>query len=123
MAKFRQQKIDEEMKRELSFLISSLKDPRLDGCIISLTAVNVTKDLKFAKIFTSVLADDEKRKLAVQGLNSSAGFLRRELGNRMKIRYIPSLTFVLDDSIAYGTHINKIINELGISGDEDEENN
>ena len=123
MAKFRQQKIDEEMKRELSFLISSLKDPRLDGCIISLTAVNVTKDLKFAKIFTSVLADDEKRKLAVQGLNSSAGFLRRELGNRMKIRYIPSLNFVLDDSIAYGTHINKFINELGISGDSDEENN
>ena len=122
MAKFRQQKIDEEMKRELSFLISSLKDPRLEGCIISLTAVNVTKDLKFAKIFTSVLADDEKRKLAVQGLNSSAGFLRHELGNRMKIRYIPSLNFVLDDSIAYGTHINKIINELGISGDEDEEN-
>lgn len=122
MAKFRQQKIDEEIKRELSFMISSLKDPRLDGCMISITAVNVTKDLKYAKVFTSVMADDEKRKLAIEGLNSSGGFLRRELGNRMKIRYIPSLNFVLDDSIAYGTHINKIINDLKIGGNDEEDN-
>lgn len=122
MAKFRQQKIDEEIKRELSFMISSLKDPRLDGCMISITAVNVTKDLKYAKVFTSVMADDEKRKLAIEGLNSSGGFLRRELGNRMKIRYIPALTFVLDDSIAYGTHINKIINDLNIGGNDEEDN-
>ena len=122
MAKFRQQKIDEEIKRELSFMISSLKDPRLDGCMISITAVNVTKDLKYAKVFTSVMADDEKRKLAIEGLNSSGGFLRRELGNRMKIRYIPSLNFVLDDSIAYGTHINKIISDLKIGGNDEEDN-
>lgn len=120
MAKFRQQKIDEEMKRELSSLIPSLKDPRLEGCLISLTSVTVTKDLKYAKVYASVLADAEKGKQVVDGLNSSAGFLRKELSGRMKIRTIPQINFVLDDSIAYGTHINKIINDLHI-GEENEE--
>ena len=121
MAKFRQQKIDEEMKRELSMLIPSLKDPRLSGLLISVTSVIVTKDLKFAKIYVSVFTDAERAKEAVKGLTSSAGFLRREVGMRMGLRYTPELTFVLDDSIAYGAHINKVINELNIQGDDDEE--
>ncbi len=121
MAKFRQQKIDEEMKRELSTLIPSLKDPRLSGQLISVTSVVVTKDLKFAKIYISVFADKEKGAEVIKGLTSSAGFLRREVGIRMGLRYTPELTFVLDDSIAYGAHINKVINELNIKGEDEDE--
>ena len=120
MAKFRQQKIDEEMKRELSSLIPSLKDPRLSCLLISVTSVLVTKDLKFAKIYVSVFADEEKGKEVIKGLTSSAGFLRREIGMRMGLRYTPEFTFVLDDSIAYGAHINNVINNLNIKGEDDE---
>jgi len=110
MAKFRQQKIDEEMKRELSFIIPALKDPRLDGCLISVVAVHVTKDMKFAKVYVSVMGKTADE--AIKGLNSSAGFVRREIGAKMKLRYTPEITFVADDSIAYGAYINEVINDL-----------
>lgn len=110
MAKFRQQKIDEEMKRELSSIIPSLKDPRLSGGLISVVAVHVTKDMKFAKVYVSVLGNDENEVL--KGLNSSAGFVRREIGNRMKLRYTPEIHFTADDSIAYGAHINEVIKDI-----------
>lgn len=121
MAKFRQQKIDEEIKRELSSLIPSLKDPRLDGLLISVTGVEVTRDLKYAKVFVSILADADRKKEVIKGLESSGGFLRKMLGERIKVRYTPLLSFVSDNSIEYGTHINKIINDLNIKGDNDEE--
>ena len=121
MAKFRQQKIDEEMKRELSFIIPTLKDPRLDGCLISVVAVHVTKDMKFAKVYVSILGKDEE---AIKGLNSSSGFVRREIGMRMKLRYTPEISFVADTSIAYGAHISEVIKDLNIdSGEKDEEDN
>ena len=116
MAKFRQQKIDEEMKRELSFIIPSLKDPRLEGGLISVVAVHVTKDMKFAKVYVSVLGKDEQEVL--KGLNSSSGFVRREIGSRMALRYTPEINFVADDSIKYGAHINQVIKDL--SGESNE---
>lgn len=112
MAKFRQQKIDEEIKRELSSILPTLKDPRLDGVLLSVVSVLVTKDLKFAKVYVSAFTDNEKKKEILKGLNSSAGFIRKEISSRTKLRYTPELNFVLDDSIEYGSHINKIINEL-----------
>jgi ribosome-binding factor A len=114
-------KIDEEMKRELSFIIPTLKDPRLDGCLISVVAVHVTKDMKFAKVYVSILGKDEE---AIKGLNSSSGFVRREIGMRMKLRYTPEISFVADTSIAYGAHISEVIKDLNInSGEKDEEDN
>ncbi len=112
MAKFRQQKIDEEIKRELCSILPTLKDPRLDGVLLSVVSVLVTKDLKFAKIYVSVLSDDEKKAEVLKGLSSSSGFIRKEISSRTKLRYTPELHFVIDDSIEYGSHINKIINEL-----------
>jgi len=112
MAKFRQQKIDEEIKRELCSIIPMLKDPRLDGVLLSVVSVLVTKDLKFAKVYVSVLADEQKKNEVLKGLNSSSGFIRKEISSRTKLRYTPELHFVIDDSIEYGSHINQIINKL-----------
>lgn len=123
MAKFRQQKIDEEMKRELSALIPSLKDPRLSGYMISVVSVLVTKDLRFAKVYISVFGNQEQCKAAIDGLNSSAGFVRKEIGSKMNLRYTPQIQFVLDDSIAYGAHINEVLKELQVKGDEEDEQN
>ena len=112
MAKFRQQKIDEEIKRELCSILPTLKDPRLDGVLLSVVSVLVTKDLKFAKVYVSALTDNDKKQEVLKGLNSSCGFIRKEISARTKLRYTPELHFVIDDSIEYGSHINKIINEL-----------
>ena len=107
----RTDRISEEMKREISSVIRDLKDPRVHE-LTSVIAVRVTKDLRYAKVFVSVLADEEKRTSAVKGLNAAAGFIRKELGARMELRYTPELTFVSDSSIEYGAHINKILNEI-----------
>lgn len=104
-------RISEEVRRELSSIIQNdLKDPRLPK-MISITAVNVTKDLKFAKVFVSVLANDEEKKNALAALKSGAGFIRRELSHRVQLRNTPELTFVLDDSIEKGAYISGLINK------------
>lgn len=124
MAKFRQQKIDEEMKRELSAIIPTLKDPRLDGLLLSVVHVEVTKDLRFAKAHVSVLGDEMKVKDAMKGLNSAASFVRREIGIRLNLRYTPEIHFACDTSIAYGAHINKVLGGLNIGEiNDDEEDN
>ena len=111
MAKFRQQKIDEEIKRELSYIIPTLKDPRIAELMVSVVAVDVTRDLKYAKAYISVM-NSEKAEDAIKALNSSAGFIRRELGARIKLRYTPEFTFVRDTSIEYGAHINDVLKNL-----------
>lgn len=122
MAKFRQQKIDEEMKRELSSILPSLKDPRLDGLMLSVVLVEVTKDLRFAKVHVSVWGDESKTDGAMKGLNSAASYVRREIGIRLNLRYTPEIHFVKDTSIAYGAHINRVLNDLG-SGEKNDESN
>jgi ribosome-binding factor A len=112
MAKFRQRKIDEEMKRELASVIAGLKDPRISGRMVSVVSVLVTKDLRYAKIYVSVFGTEEEQRQALAGLNSSAGFVRGQIGQKMQLRYTPQMNFVLDDSIAYGAHINAVIREL-----------
>lgn len=107
----RTSRIAEEMKKEISSIIQNeLKDPRLPE-FISITAVNVTRDLRYAKVYISVLGTDEEKKNALQGLKSAAGFIRREVGRRIQIRYTPELQFELDDSIEHGIYMNKLINE------------
>ncbi len=103
MASNRIGRINEEIQRELSILIRSVKDPRVTG-MISVTAVDTTPDLKFAKIYISVL-DKSDCTQVLKGLKSAAGWLRRELGHALQLRYTPELTFVQDDSIDKGAHI------------------
>ena len=103
MASNRIGRINEEIQRELSDLIRSVKDPRVTG-MISVTAVDTTPDLKFAKVYISVL-DKSDCTQVLKGLKSAAGWLRRELGHALQLRYTPELTFVRDDSIDKGAHI------------------
>jgi len=104
-------RISEEMKREVSAIIQNeLKDPRLSQ-LISVTNVNVTKDLRYAKVYVSIMGNDEEKKNALDGLKSAAGFIRREVGHRIQLRYTPEVQFELDNSIEHGAYISKLINE------------
>ena len=98
-------RVNEEIQRELAALIPAVKDPRVaDAGMISVTAVETTQDLKYAKIFVSVL-DKSASAQALKGLKSASGYLRRELGRALNLRNTPELSFVRDDSIDKGAHI------------------
>ena len=105
-------RISEEVKRELSMIIRELKDPRLSKSVVSVVNVNVTKDLKFAKAFISVLGSEDVQKGAMAALQSASGFIRKEIGRRVNLRNTPEFTFVLDNSIEYGAHINEVLKNL-----------
>lgn len=110
MSATRMGRINEEIQRALSDLIRTVKDPRVRG-LISITAVDTTADLKYAKVYVSVL-DQSDVDQVVKGLRSAAGYLRRELGRALDLRNTPELTFLRDDSMVKGAHILKIIEEL-----------
>ena len=103
-------RINEEIARELSALLRTLKDPRVQG-LVSITAVETTGDLRFAKVYVSML-DRTQEKEVMRGLKSAAGFLRRELGARLSLRMTPELVFAADDSIDKGAHILSILRGL-----------
>ena len=96
-------RINEEVQRELAALIPTVKDPRVTG-LISVTGVDVTPDLKFAKVYISVLEKSGSEQV-LKGLKSAAGYLRRELGRALNLRSTPELDFLQDDSMAKGAHI------------------
>ena len=103
MASNRIGRINEEIQLELSALIRTVKDPRVHG-LVSITAVDTTSDLRYSKIYVSVLDKSDVSEV-VKGLKSAWGYLRRELGAALKLRYTPELQFVEDDSIGQGAHI------------------
>ena len=109
MASNRMGRINEEVQRELAALIPNVKDPRVTG-MISVTAVDVTQDLKFAKVYISVL-DKSDSDQVLKGLKSAAGYLRRELGRALNLRHTPELTFFRDDSMAKGAHILEMLRD------------
>lgn len=104
-------RINEEMKKEVSAIIRELKDPRINE-MTSVIAADVAKDMRHAKLYISVLGDGESQKATMQGLKSAAGFIRKEVGQRLGLRNTPELDFALDHSIEYGAKINKILNNL-----------
>ena len=104
MANNRIGRINEEIQRELSSLLRTLKDPRLQSGLLTITHVDTTPDLRFSKIFVSAL-DKSQEKDMMKGLKSAAGYLRRELGHTLNLRNTPQLSFVQDDSIDKGAYI------------------
>ena len=102
-------RINEEIQRELASLIPNVKDPRVTG-MISVTAVETTPDLRWAKVYVSML-DKSSAAQVVKGLKSAAGYLRRELGRALNLRYTPELLFVEDDSIDKGAHILEMLRD------------
>ena len=125
MAKYRQGIINDEMQKEIAAILREVKDPRVSGAFVSVTGVEATPDLKFAKVYYSVLSGDKKE--IGKGLRSSAGFIRGQLARRMNLRMTPELSFYEDNSIAYGAHISKILSGIEISeapdGEEDNSEN
>ena len=103
MASNRMGRINEEIQRELAALLPTVKDPRVTG-MISVTAVETTPDLKYAKVYISAL-DKSAEEQVLKGLKSASGWLRRELGQALGLRNTPELSFVRDDSIDKGAHI------------------
>ena len=104
MASNRIGRINEEIQRELSALLRTVKDPRLQNGLVTITHVDTTSDLRYAKIYISAL-DKSQEKDMMKGLRSAAGYLRRELGAALRLRYTPELQFIADDSIEQGAHI------------------
>ena len=121
MASNRIGRINEELQRELSSLIRTLKDPRVQQSMVSVTKVEATGDLRYAKVYISVL-DKDKSKDTLKGLKSAGGFLRREIGSRLQLRYTPELIFEQDDSIAYGARMYDLLKSLDIKEDDGDEN-
>ena len=120
MASNRINRINEEIQKELSSLIRNLKDPRIQDTMISITRVETTPDLRYTKVYVSFL-QEEKAADAMKGLKSAAGYLRRELGSALNLRYTPQIMWALDDSITYGTKLLALINSLGVKHDEEED--
>ena len=111
MASNRIGRINEEIQRELSALIRTLKDPRVSGTgMVSITRVDTTGDLRYSRIYVSALNKDEEKDV-IRGLKSASGYLRRELGAALRLRYTPELQFIADDSIQYGAHILGLIHD------------
>lgn len=101
-------KINEEVRRELAAVIRDLKDSRIP-LMTSVVAVHVTNDLRYAKAYISVMGDEATQKKAMEGLNSAAGFVRREIGRKIDLRYTPEFIFELDHSIEHGAHIDELL--------------
>ena len=111
MASNRIGRINEEIQRELAEQLRRLKDPRVSQVgMVSVTRVDTTGDLRYAKVYISV-PDKTQEKDVLKGLKSASGFLRRELGRSLQLRYTPELQFIADDSIAYGAHILEVLRD------------
>jgi ribosome-binding factor A len=105
-------RINEEVKRELSSLISrEIKDPRINP-MTSVVSVDVATDLKTAKVYISVLGDEESKASTLAGLKSAASFMRGQLAKTLNLRNTPELHFIIDNSIEYGVHISRLISEI-----------
>ena len=118
MASNRIGRINEEIQKELANLIRNLKDPRVQDTMISITHVETTPDLRYAKVYVSFLQEDRAAD-AMKGLKSAGGYLRRELGRALNLRYTPELNWALDDSITYGAKMMQLINSLEVKHDEE----
>jgi ribosome-binding factor A len=107
----RANRVAEQMKKELGDIIGrKLKDPRVG--FVTVTGVEVTGDLQQSKIYITVLGDEEKKHQTLQALEKAKGFIRTEIGRRIRLRKTPEIQFTLDQSIEYGTRIEKLISEL-----------
>lgn len=106
-------RLSEEIRKIISNIIQNeLKDPRIP-ILTSVTSVDVTNDLRYAKVFISVFGSEEQKNECIEGLKNAAGFIRREVGSKIKARYIPEMIFELDKSIEHSLHISKLLNDIG----------
>ncbi len=110
---------NDDIQRVLAAKLREIKDPRVQQGMISVTRVETTGDLRYAKVWLSVLGLENEKEFR-RGLKSASGWLRHELGQSLELRYTPELVFEVDHSIEYGAHISQVIQSLDIRHDEDE---
>jgi len=116
MPSYKKSRVNEEMLREMSQVIRTIKDPRVSSGFVTITHCEVSGDLKFAKIYFSVLNGDINE--VKKGLISAKGYIRREIAARLNLRNTPELTFISDDSMEKGAKITQILNEIEFSPEE-----
>lgn len=121
MAKYRRNRINDAVKEEMAQILRDTKDPRIAGALVSITGANVSGDLKFAKIYFSVLGGDKNEVL--KALKGASGFFRSELARRINLRITPELSFEYDASFEYGANISSILKTLDIKDEEEEKEN
>lgn len=119
MAKYRRNRINDAVKEEMAQILRDVKDPRIAGALVSITGANVSGDLKFAKIYYSVLGGDKSD--VAKALKNASGFFRSELARRINLRITPELAFEYDSSSEYGANISSILKTLDIKSDEDDD--
>lgn len=120
MARYRSGRINEEMKKELASLVmTDIRDPRLTA-MVSITDVEVTKDLSYAKVYVSIFGSEKEKADSLDAIKNASSFLRREIGRRMNLRHTPELVIMLDTTIDRGMHIDDLIRQ--ISNDKDDKN-
>ena len=121
MSKKNMGRLAQDMKREVIAIIGRLKDPRLEGGLLTVTRLDVTPDLDVAKVYVSVMGREDGAKPAIEALNRASGHVRTEVSKKMHIRKAPRFIFVEDDGAAYAAHINELLRSLNISGDQQPE--
>lgn len=124
MAKYRRDRINDEVQKEVAVIIREVKDPRVSSAMICVTGAEATPDLKYAKIYYSILGSDaDKKKEVSKGLKAAAGYVRRRVAQSLNLRVTPEFSFVLDESVERGAHIASILNTLTFSDDIADEDN
>ncbi len=118
MSGHRIERTTEDIKRELTAIFRELKDPRVQQAFLSIIRVEVTNDLSYCTIHISAMEGLDRANDAIKGLKSASGFIRRELGHRLRLRHVPELIFKATDSIEYSANISRILNSLDIKEDE-----
>lgn len=114
----RADKVGDQIRQEISeMLLRELKDPRIG--FVTITKVAVSADLRSAKVYYSVFGGEQEKEDSYQGLESATGFIKRELGRRMRLKYMPEITFLFDDSLEYGAHIEELLQ--GVKGPVEEQ--
>ena len=118
MSTHRAQRVGETIQQEVSrLLIRGLKDPRIG--FVTITAVDVTPDLRLARVYYTVIGDEESRKSSAAGLKSSTPFIRQQLGKHLRLKFIPEISFVYDGSVDYGNRIEDLLREIKPTDDQD----
>ncbi len=119
MAKYRRGRINDEVQKVLAQVVREIKDPRVSGTMVCITAVEVTPDLKYAKVYYSAIGGDKKE--VGNGLRAAHGFIRKRIAQTLNLRITPEFSFYIDESIERGAHIASILNSIEFSDDFDED--
>ena len=112
MANHKHSRTTEDIKRELTAIMREVKDPRVRDAFISIIRVEVTNDLSYCTVYISAIEGMDRAQEAVKGLKSAAGFVRSELGRRLRLRHVPSMIFKATDSIEYSANISRLLHDL-----------